>query len=86
MLNLNEVVNIQTNIGLITENLNLKEYVANAIKGSFRAKCSKRCNSGNKCAARCCNTLQPAYLESVLYNLISNAIRYSNPEKDRCKD
>jgi signal transduction histidine kinase len=25
-------------------------------------------------------TLQPAYLESV-YNLISNAIRYSNPEK-----
>jgi GT2 family glycosyltransferase len=32
MLNLNEVVNIQTNIGLITENLNLKEYVANAIK------------------------------------------------------
>jgi hypothetical protein len=34
MLNLNEVVNIQTNIGLITENLNLKEYVANAIKSS----------------------------------------------------
>jgi hypothetical protein len=56
MLNLNEVVNIQTNIGLITENLNLKEYVANAIK-VLKGKCSKRCNSGNKCAARCCNTL-----------------------------
>jgi hypothetical protein len=42
MLNLNEVVNIQTNIGLITENLNLKEYVANAIKSSFRDKVQQK--------------------------------------------
>jgi hypothetical protein len=34
MLNLNEVVNIQTNIGHHRKNLNLKEYVANAIKSS----------------------------------------------------
>ncbi|HJR99539.1 MAG TPA: PAS domain S-box protein, partial [Flavobacterium sp.] len=31
MLNLNEVVNIQNNIGLITENLNLKQYIDNTL-------------------------------------------------------
>jgi PAS domain S-box-containing protein len=81
MLNLNEVVNIQTNIGLITENLNLKEYVANAIKVLSGQIAAKDAIVETNVPPDAVIHYNPAYLESVLYNLISNAIRYSNPEK-----
>ncbi|HTG65904.1 MAG TPA: PAS domain S-box protein [Flavobacterium sp.] len=82
MLNLNEVVNIQTNVGLITENLNLKQFIHNTlnilsdqieIKGITVISNIKNDVEVN---------YNPAYLESILYNLISNAIRYSHLDRN----
>lgn len=81
MLNLNEVVNIQTNVGIVTENLNLKQYINNTL-----AILSDQIElKGVTIISSIDDTIEvnynPAYLESILYNLISNAIRYSHPEK-----
>jgi PAS domain S-box-containing protein len=81
MLNLNEVVNIQTNIGLITENLNLQEYVDNAIKVLSDQIAAKDAIIEINIPPDAEIHYNAAYLESVLYNLISNAIRYNNPKK-----
>ncbi|MEN9909607.1 MAG: hypothetical protein RLZZ540_2756 [Bacteroidota bacterium] len=81
MLNLNEIVNIQTNVGLVTENLNLKQYLDNTL-----AILSDQIElKGVTVVSSIKNDIEvnynPAYLESVLYNLISNAIRYSHQER-----
>ncbi|MBA0883493.1 sensor histidine kinase [Flavobacterium undicola] len=81
MLNLNEIVNIQTNVGLVTENLNLKQYLDNTL-----AILSDQIElKGVTVVSSIKNDIEvnynPAYLESVLYNLISNAIRYSHHER-----
>jgi hypothetical protein len=82
MLNLNEVVNIQTNVGLVTEKLNLKQYLdstLNTLADQIEIKGVNVISSIN-------NNIEvnynPAYLESILYNLISNAIRYSHIERN----
>lgn len=81
MLNLNEIVNIQTNVGLVTENLNLKQYLDNTLSllsDQIELK-------GINIISSIENTIEvnynPAYLQSILYNLISNAIRYSHQER-----
>jgi signal transduction histidine kinase len=81
MNHLNEVVNINSNLGLIISPLNLKEYITktqellsdqiNLHEVSFIIDIPK-------------NALvnyNSAYLESILFNLISNAIRYRHPER-----
>jgi PAS domain S-box-containing protein len=81
MNHLNEVVNINSNLGLIISPLNLKEYITktqellsdqiNLHEVSFIIDIPK-------------NALvnyNSAYLESILFNLISNAIRYRQPER-----
>lgn len=81
MLNLNEIVNIQTNIGIVTEQLNLKQYLDNTLavlSDQIDLKGIKIINSIENDIEVVYN---PAYLQSVLYNLISNAVRYSHPEK-----
>ena len=81
MLNLNEVVNIQTNVGIVTEKLNLKQYIDNTLtilSDQIQLKGVKVISSIEKDIEIIYN---PAYLESVLYNLISNAIRYSHQER-----
>ncbi|OYX83164.1 MAG: hypothetical protein B7Y83_12380 [Flavobacteriales bacterium 32-34-25] len=82
MLNLNEIVNIQTNIGLVTENLNLKQYLDNTLTilaDQIELKGVTIVSSINKDVEVNYNA---AYLESILYNLISNAIRYSHHERN----
>lgn len=82
MYNLNEVVNIQTNINLNIEPLNLKLYVQKSLEVlSEQIKLKKvtiNCNIEEEITV----LFNPAYLESVLMNCISNAIRYSDPEKE----
>ena len=81
MLNLNEVVNIQTNIGLVTEDLNLKKYVLDSLQVLETKIKEKQATVHLNIATETTVHYNPAYLESVLYNLISNAIRYSDPHK-----
>ncbi|WP_159086023.1 PAS domain S-box protein [Flavobacterium faecale] len=79
--NLNEVVNIQSNLGLVIENIKPNEYIANAIEilsDKIKLKgVAIQTSIGDNISLR----YNPAYFESILYNLISNAIRYSHPDR-----
>jgi len=81
MLHLNEVINIRTNVSLITESLNLKEYIDNVMKIFSKQIISHEVTILNHIPDDLVINYNPAYLESILYNIISNAIRYSHPER-----
>lgn len=79
--NLNEVVSIQTNINLLVEPLNLTQYLARAmevLKSAFESKDALIVQNIDPTIAVMYN---PAYLESVLLNILSNAIKYSHPNR-----
>lgn len=79
MLNLNEVVNIQTNINLIIENLNIRENIEKILHILSEQIVLKKAIIQNNIAPEVFVKYNPAYLESILLNFISNAIRYSHP-------
>lgn len=74
--NLNEVVSIQTNLNIQTAEINLLNYVNRAI--ALLANDIKRLDVHieNHIPPDCTLTYSPAYLESIIFNLISNAIKY----------
>lgn len=81
MYNLNEVVNIRTNVNLTIESLNLHTYIEktiNLLSDKVYEKNLKICNTVSKDVMVNYNI---SYLESILYNFISNAIRYSHTQK-----
>lgn len=81
LLNLNEVVNIQTNLTLTIEKINLKNYIENALKVLKKQIKLNDITIDNFVCDDVEVNYNPAYMESILYNIISNAIRYS--AKDR---
>jgi diguanylate cyclase len=81
MLNLNEIVHIQTNVDLVTEKLNLKQYLDNTLTILSDQIELKGINIISSIENNIEVNYNPAYLESILYNLISNAIRYSHLER-----
>lgn len=78
MLNLNEVVNIQTNINLIIERLSLNENINKILKILSEQIQFKKAIVQNNVAPDVFVNYNPAYLESILLNFISNALRYSH--------
>jgi PAS domain S-box-containing protein len=81
MEHLNEVINIRTNINLVTEPLSLKEYIDNVMKVFSKQIISKEVTITNHVPEDLIINYNPAYLESILYNIISNAIRYSHSDR-----
>ncbi|WP_168710311.1 PAS domain S-box protein [Flavobacterium sangjuense] len=81
MYNLNEVVSIRTNITLNTEHLNLWEYIEKAKKILGQQVLKQEATVQNLVPKTIEINYNKAYLESILFNLISNAIRYCH--KDR---
>jgi PAS domain S-box-containing protein len=81
MHNLNEVVSIQTNIGLLSESLNLNQYIDNIQNILSEQILMKEASIANNIPHDVIINYNPAYLESILLNLISNAIRYSHPKR-----
>ncbi|WP_232735280.1 PAS domain S-box protein [Flavobacterium sp. 5] len=81
MVHLNEVINIRTNISLVIESLNLKECVDNVMKIFSKQILLREVSIINLIPEDLIINYNPAYLESTLYNLISNAIRYSHPDR-----
>jgi len=82
MHHLNKVVNIQSNVNLDVEPLDLRNYIERTLI-SLTKEIEQRAITVNCLVER--NTIvmyNPAYLENILLNCISNAIRYSDPEKD----
>jgi PAS domain S-box-containing protein len=81
MRNLNDVVNIRTKINLSIEKLNLNEYIAKSIDLLSRQIEEKSATINNLVPSHIYVDYNTAYLESILYNFISNAIRYCHPER-----
>lgn len=81
MTNLNEVVNIQTNMNLVKKSLNLRENIEKTIDILSEQVSLKKAEIQNNVDPNIYVTYNPAYLESVLLNFISNALRYSHPDR-----
>lgn len=81
LLNLNKVVNIQTNINVIVEPLELREYINRTLDVLNDQIVLKNARILNKVGEEVLVNYNPAYLESILLNFIFNAIRYSHPER-----
>ncbi len=81
MEHLNEVVNINTNISLVTKPLILSNYVKKAkdiLSEQIQLNDVTFITNVPDDATIIYNS---AYLESIIYNLISNAIRYKHPDR-----
>nr|WP_315234260.1 PAS domain S-box protein [uncultured Flavobacterium sp.] len=81
MIHLNEVINIRTNIGLVSESLNLQQYLETVQRVLSEQISSKDVSISTIMPDDVMINYNPAYLESILYNIISNSIRYSHPER-----
>ena len=81
MNNLNEVVSIQTNINPIIEELNLNEYVNKTVEVLRNQIVKNEVVITNTISNDVTVSFNPAYLESILLNFISNAIRYKHPDR-----
>jgi PAS domain S-box-containing protein len=81
LLNLNEVVNIQTNINIIVEPLNLNKYIEKTLNVLNDQIVLKQAVILNKVREDVLVNYNPAYLESILLNFVFNAIRYSHPKR-----
>lgn len=80
--NLNEVVSIHTDLKTFTEPLNLRAYIEQATFVLSTAIANKKAIILNKVHGDAKVVFNPAYLESILLNFISNAVRYSHPDRD----
>lgn len=81
MKHLNEVVNINTNISLIINPLNLSLYINKAIEVLNEQIVLSGTTFIINVPSDTMINYNSAYLESILYNLISNAIRYKHNER-----
>ncbi|NHN24249.1 PAS domain S-box protein [Flavobacterium jejuense] len=81
MTNLNEVVNIQTNLSLSIEKINLVNYVEVTLKVLSNNIKSNDVTIINEIPNDIEINYNPAYMESILFNIISNGIRYSHKER-----
>ncbi|WP_439553946.1 PAS domain S-box protein [Flavobacterium macrobrachii] len=82
MRNLNEVVNIRNNINLKIENLNLNNFIENTLSLLKPQIENKSAIVENNASDDIFIEYNRAYLESILYNFISNALRYSHPDRN----
>lgn len=82
MSNLNEVVNIKSNTNLKIEPLNLNQYIEHTIELTNDNLNSNKSIIINNVPKDTVVNFNISYLESVLYNFVSNAIKYSSSERD----
>lgn len=81
MKHLNEVVNINTNMSLIIKPLNLNLYINKAKEVLNEQIQLSETTFVTNIPADAMINYNSAYLESILYNLISNAIRYKHNDR-----
>ena len=81
MFHLNEVINIRANIDLVSEPLDLEKYISSARNVLCEQITSNEVTIFTDVPEGTVINYNPAYLESILFNLISNSIRYKHPSK-----
>jgi PAS domain S-box-containing protein len=79
---LNHVVNVKTKINLVYKTLNLKQYVISTENMLVDQIQSSNATIINLIPQDLLINYNPACLENILYNLLSNAIRFKHPERD----
>lgn len=78
---LNEVVSIQTNINQQRKEINLHDYVQNVLKILTADIKRREAIVKNNVPKDLVVNYNEAYMESILLNLISNAIKYHSPDR-----
>ncbi len=81
LFNLNNIVNIQTSIDIIVEPLILNEYIQRTLATQNAQILFREATILNNVSDEIVVIHNRAYLESILLNLISNALRYSHPDR-----
>ena len=81
MIHLNEVINIRNNIGLVSKSLNLKKYIDTVQNVLTEQIVLNNVSITTVMPNDIMVNYNPAYLESILYNIISNSIRYRHPDR-----
>ncbi|OCX51577.1 hypothetical protein BEL04_16265 [Mucilaginibacter sp. PPCGB 2223] len=81
IMHLNEVVSIQTSISLERTKLNLFTYVEKAILQLKNNSSYRDALIVNKVAPSLEIKYNPAYIESILFNFLSNGVKYGDPGK-----
>ncbi|MBA4276154.1 PAS domain S-box protein [Flavobacterium sp.] len=81
MSHLNEVVNVNANLSLVIAPLNLKEYIVKTQEVLYEQIELSNATFIIDVPEDAIINYNSAYLESILYNLISNAIRYRHPQR-----
>ena len=81
LFDLNEVVSIQTNLDLTVEQLKVKEYLDETL-GLLKVEIQKKkARISTKVPEEMVVKFNAAYMESVLLNLLTNSLRYSEPNR-----
>ncbi|MDR5589350.1 PAS domain S-box protein [Christiangramia sp. SM2212] len=78
---LNEVVSINTNMDIKAETVNVSEFIDQALDILSLQMHSKRARVINEVPEEMQVSFNSAYMESVLLNFLTNALRYSDPER-----
>ena len=82
MDHLNDVINVNTNINLVTKPLVLHQYIE-TVKAVLTEQIQlTQATITSDIPEDLMVNYNPAYLQSILYNLISNAIRYRHPDRE----
>jgi len=82
IVHLNKVVSIQTNLNKGLEKINLSNYIdktVNVLKAEVK---QKNAIITNQVPSEVSVDYNPAYLESILLNLVSNGLKYAHPERN----
>jgi len=79
--NLNEVVDISTNVNLDKKSLNLSEHITKMQQNLSAFLQENKVKFENHVPEDLMVSSVPAYLESILLNLVTNAVKYRHPER-----
>lgn len=81
LLNLNEVVSIQSSKSIKTEKLNLLDYIQNTLVGVRECITNTKTELKIEVPKDLEVTFNKGYLQSVLQNLIQNSLKYRHPDR-----
>ena len=81
LYNLNEVISINKNLNTTIDKLNLHDYINQAMDVLKKDILLKNATVINLVPADCSINHNPAYLESILLNFLSNAVKYASPNR-----
>ncbi len=81
IVHLNDIVSIQKNIDILIEPLNLHSYINNVCEVLSEQISLKKAEIHNNVSEEIIINYNPAYLESILLNFLSNSLKYSHSER-----